>query len=67
MIHIILVFLEQRNGVIKKSSLEAVKFADTVSQFTSADIDAVVIGNEVDNSQLTDIKGLKKGKGGSFV
>jgi electron transfer flavoprotein alpha subunit len=56
----ILVYLEQRGGNIKKSSLEAIKFAGIVSQFNSAEAEAVVIGYELENSGLSDLHGVKK-------
>ncbi len=43
----ILVFIEQRNGQIKKSSFEAVKAASNVAANTGSTVEALVIGNEV--------------------
>ncbi len=45
----ILVFIEQRNGKIKKSSLEAVKAASDIAQKLSGSVEAVSIGNEIEN------------------
>jgi electron transfer flavoprotein alpha subunit len=56
----ILVFLEQRGGVVKKSSLETITFAELAAQNSSAEIEAVVIGNELDSSTLPDLKIVKK-------
>ena len=43
----ILVFIEQRNGKIKKSSLEAVKAASDIAQKLSGSVEAISIGNEM--------------------
>ncbi len=43
----ILVFIEQRNGQIKRASLEAVKAANNLAEKLSYDVIAVSIGNEV--------------------
>ena len=56
----ILVFLEQRDGEIKKSSLETIKFADLIAQKKSAEIEAVVLGNELNNSSLPELGIVKK-------
>ena len=45
----ILVFLEQRNGQIKKASIEAVKAADVLGKQLEFEIEAVAIGNEIQN------------------
>lgn len=45
----ILVFLEQRNGQIKKASIEAVKAADVLGKQMEFEIEAVAIGNEIQN------------------
>lgn len=45
----ILVFIEQRNGKIKKSSLEAVKAASDIAQKLSGSVEAISIGNEIEN------------------
>ena len=54
----ILVFLEQRNGEIKKSSLETIKFAKLIS--ANSDIDAVVLGGELGSSVSSDLNGIQK-------
>ncbi len=43
----ILVYLEQRNGIIKKSSLEAVKVGKDFSEKLGCEVEALVIGSEV--------------------
>jgi len=45
----ILVFIEQRNGKIKKSSLEAVKVASDFAQKLSGSVEAISIGNEIES------------------
>ena len=45
----ILVFIEQRNGKIKKSSLEAVKAASDIAQKLSGSVEAISIGNEIES------------------
>ncbi len=45
----ILVFVEQRNGEIKKSSLEAVKAGSLFAEQLGISSEAVVIGNEITN------------------
>lgn len=43
----ILVFIEQRNGQIKRASLEAVKAANNLAEKLSYEVTAVAVGNEV--------------------
>lgn len=45
----ILVFIEQRSGKIKKSSFEAVKTASDIAQKLSGSVEAISIGNEIEN------------------
>ncbi|TSA28227.1 MAG: electron transfer flavoprotein subunit alpha/FixB family protein [Ignavibacteriales bacterium] len=45
----ILVFIEQRSGKIKKSSFEAVKTASDIAQKISGSVEAISIGNEIEN------------------
>ena len=45
----ILVFIEQRNGQIKKSSFEAVKVSAELAEKLGWTSEAVVIGNEIEN------------------
>jgi len=47
----ILVFIEQRNGQIKKSSLETASAAKNVADELSATIEAVVIGNSLTDAE----------------
>jgi electron transfer flavoprotein alpha subunit len=56
----ILVFLEQRQGQIKKSSYEAVSASIALSQNLNSEIEGVVIGGEVENVRLAGNYGLKK-------
>ena len=56
----ILVFIEQRNGKIKKSSLEAVKTASDIAQKLSGSVEAISIGNEIEN--LENVGGFGAGK-----
>ncbi|MEK6553099.1 MAG: electron transfer flavoprotein subunit alpha/FixB family protein, partial [Bacteroidota bacterium] len=56
----ILVFIEQRNGKIKKSSLEAVKAASDIAQKLSGSVEAISIGNEIEN--LEKVGGFGAGK-----
>lgn len=48
----ILVFLEQRDGEVKKTSYEAVNFAGLISQSTGSEIEAVVLGDEIGSITL---------------
>jgi len=45
----ILVFLEQRNNQIKKSSFEAVKAASDIAKKLNYEIEAITIGNNIEN------------------
>lgn len=56
----ILVFIEQRNGKIKKSSIEAVKAAYDISIKISAEVEAVTIGNEIEGLSGLGGYGAKK-------
>jgi electron transfer flavoprotein alpha subunit len=56
----ILVFLEQRNGQIKKSSFEAAKVAADFASKLSGSVEAVTIGNEIDG--LEKVGGYGVGK-----
>jgi electron transfer flavoprotein alpha subunit len=47
MVNKILVFIEQRNGQIKRASLEAVKAANILAEKLSYEVTAVSVGNEV--------------------
>ena len=48
----ILVFIEQRNGQIKKSSLEAAKVAAGLASQLSGNVEAVAIGNEINDLSI---------------
>lgn len=56
----ILVFLEQRNGEIKKSSFEAAKAASVISKDLNYEVEAIVLGNDVKEIVKTGNFGLKK-------
>ncbi|MBS3945816.1 MAG: electron transfer flavoprotein subunit alpha/FixB family protein [Melioribacter sp.] len=56
----ILVLLEQRNGQIKKASLEAVKTAYDLSSKLSCESEAIVIGNEIENLESIGNYGISK-------
>lgn len=56
----ILVFIEQRDGQIKKSSLEAAKAASDFASKLSGNAEAVAIGNEISN--LDSVGGYGIGK-----
>lgn len=58
----ILVLLEQRNGQIKKASLEAVKTAHDLSSKLSCESEAIVIGNEIENLESIGNYGIGKVK-----
>ncbi|PKL88758.1 MAG: electron transfer flavoprotein subunit alpha [Ignavibacteriae bacterium HGW-Ignavibacteriae-2] len=60
MANIILVFLEQRNGLLKKASLEAAKFASDLAGKLSFDVEAVSVGDEINNLQEIGGYGIKK-------
>ncbi len=49
----ILVFLEQRNNQIKKSSFEAVKLASDIAKKLNYEIEAITIGNNIENLEET--------------
>ncbi len=58
----ILVLLEQRNGQIKKPSLEAAKSAFDLSAKLSCEFETAVIGNEIDNLESIGNYGVTKVK-----
>ncbi len=45
----IIIFVEQRDGEIKKSSLEVLKQGAVIATDTNTSIEAVIIGNEINN------------------
>ena len=56
----ILVFLEQRTGNVKKSSLEVCKAASSLTGKLSYDIEAVAIGGNIDNLEAIGNYGIDK-------
>jgi electron transfer flavoprotein alpha subunit len=56
----VLVFLEQRNGQIKKSSFEAAKIASEYAAKLSGTVEAVTIGNEIDGVEKVGGYGVGK-------
>jgi electron transfer flavoprotein alpha subunit len=60
MSNIILVFLEQRDGFIKKGSFEAVSKAIELAPALNAEVHSAVIGDSINNIDLLKKYGLKK-------
>jgi electron transfer flavoprotein alpha subunit len=58
----ILVYIEQRNGQIKKSSLEAARTAASLSAKLNIEAEAVIVGNSVANPELIGGYGIPKVK-----
>lgn len=56
----ILVFLEQRNGEIKKQSLEAARKGFKLSKVLNAEVKGIVIGNDLKNLNIVSEHGLEK-------
>jgi electron transfer flavoprotein alpha subunit len=56
----IIVFLEQRNENIKKSSLEVCKAASSLAQNINFEIEAVTIGGNINNLESTGNYGISK-------
>ncbi|MGE5681464.1 MAG: electron transfer flavoprotein subunit alpha/FixB family protein [Bacillota bacterium] len=56
----ILVFLEQRNGLIKKSSFEIAKAAANLGKQLNYDVEAVTIGGNIDELEATGKYGISK-------
>lgn len=56
----ILVVIEQREGKIKKSSLEAVSAASKLASEINSNVQAVVIGNEIENISSIAEYGIEK-------
>lgn len=56
----ILVFIEQRNGQIKKASLEAAKTAADIAKSLNAEISAVAVGNEINSLDSVGGYGVSK-------
>lgn len=59
MINKILVFIEQRNGQIKKSSFEIVSAAKNITDKLGSAIEAVVIGNSITDAETIGKYGIK--------
>ncbi|MDA3861590.1 MAG: electron transfer flavoprotein subunit alpha/FixB family protein [Melioribacteraceae bacterium] len=55
-----IIFVEQRDGEIKKSSLEVLKKGGLLAVAMRADIEAVTIGNEISNLENTGRYGVSK-------
>lgn len=56
----ILVFLEQRNGEIKKQSLEAARKGFRLSKELNVDVAGIIIGDEIQNLNVISEHGLEK-------
>lgn len=59
MSHKILAFLEQRDGLLKKTAAEVISTAKRISEELNSDFEAVVIGNEINNIDSISSFGLK--------
>ena len=55
-----LVFIEQRNGVVKKSSFEAAKVAADFSAKLSGNVEAITVGNEIEGLEKVGGYGITK-------
>ncbi|MFA7228141.1 MAG: electron transfer flavoprotein subunit alpha/FixB family protein [Melioribacteraceae bacterium] len=55
-----LVFIEQRNGIIKKSSLQAANTAADISAKLSGSIEAITVGNDIENLEKIGAYGVGK-------
>ena len=55
-----IVFVEQRDGIIKKSSLEVLKKSALLATSVNANIEAVTIGNEISNLENIGRYGVSK-------
>lgn len=55
-----LVFIEQRNGVVKKSSLEAARVAADFSSKLSGNVESVTVGNEIEGLEKIGGYGVTK-------
>jgi electron transfer flavoprotein alpha subunit len=56
----VLVFIEQREGYIKKSSLEASKTAATIAGILGSEVEAVIFGSQVKDIEKLGGYGVKK-------
>ena len=56
----ILVFLEQRNGEIKKQSLEAARKGYKLSKELNGEVTGVVLGENISNLEIVSEHGLEK-------
>ncbi len=56
----VLVFIEQRDGNIKKSSLEASKTASSIAAVSGSEVEAVIFGSQVNNIEKLGNYGVKK-------
>jgi len=56
----ILVFIEQRNGSIKKSSFEACRTAANLAKQLTYDVEAVCIGGNIENAESIGNHGISK-------
>lgn len=56
----ILTFLEQRNGILKKSSLETAKEASGIASQLNYEVEAVAIGNSIDGLESLGKYGIGK-------
>lgn len=56
----VLVFIEQRDGIIKKSSLEASKTASSIASVLGSDVEAVIFGGQISEIEKLGSFGVKK-------
>jgi electron transfer flavoprotein alpha subunit len=56
----VLVFIEQRDGIIKKSSLEASRTASAIASVLSSEAEAIIIGNQVTEIEKLGNYGIKR-------
>lgn len=56
----VIVFIEQRDGIIKKSSLEASKTASAIAAVIGSEVEAVLFGNQVNGIEKLGGYGVKK-------
>lgn len=60
MANIILVFLEQRGGILKKSSFETAKAAVELGSKLNFEVEGITIGNNIENAEYAGNYGLNK-------
>ncbi|MBU0475190.1 MAG: electron transfer flavoprotein subunit alpha/FixB family protein [Bacteroidetes bacterium] len=56
----VLIYVEQRDGNIKKSSFEVLKKGSELALSLNAEVEAIVIGNEINNLENVGVYGVNK-------